>query len=49
MKSEYIKPVAEVVKFQPAEEITTGLNIEDYLSYGFGVWGGTGLWDEEEK
>lgn len=46
MKSEYIKPVAEVVKFQPAEEITT-LNIENYLS--FGEWKGHGLWDEEEE
>ena len=35
MKSEYIKPVAEVVKFQPEEEITT-LKREDYLSLGFG-------------
>jgi hypothetical protein len=45
MKSEYIKPVAEVVKFQPAEEITTGLNIEDYLSLGFSG----GLWIDEEE
>lgn len=46
MKSEYIKPVAEVVKFQPAEEITTGgLNIEDYLSFGFSG----GLWIDEEE
>lgn len=42
MKSEYIKPVAEVVKFQPTEEITT-LSLKDYLSLGFG----DEVWDEE--
>jgi hypothetical protein len=46
MKSEYIKPVAEVVKFQPAEEITSDpKDLNAYLSAGssHGVW-----WDEEE-
>ena len=47
MKSEYIKPVAEVVKFQPTEEITAGLALDDYdndegsiFSFGEGglVW-----------
>lgn len=46
MKGEYIKPVAEVVEFQPAEEITTG-NLQQYLSFDHNVWNGQGLWDEE--
>ena len=44
MKSKYIKPVAEVVKFQPAEEITA-LKLNDYLSAD----SSHGWWGEEEE
>ena len=45
MKSEYIKPVAEVVKFQPAEEITAEMkDLNKFLSAGSSY----NFWDDEE-